>query len=319
MYIHGSVNLRRTLMFIMSRFFRERLLQDLAPSGPVDDESSPSLIANCVFNVFFSFTAVVLNILTIHAIRKLSSLPRALKTLLLSLAVSDLGVGLLVQPFYIALLVNRLQGNIGNCATLAVFGIFLTLFSVTSFFGVMALIVDRFLAIQLHLRYQELVTQKRVSTGVISIWLASLFFTLLAMCSPRTISSKILGISGIACFVTTVFLNYKIYIAVRSHRNQIQPLQIQQNGQLANIAHLRKSAVSTFCIYLVFVICFLPQIFNFVASMISGSKFASNHFFFYSITLIFLNSSLNPLICWKMRAIRGTITATLRNIFRSQN
>ena len=55
-------------------------------------------IANCVFNSFLSYTAIMLNIVTIHAIRKTPSLPKTLKTLLLSLAVSDVGVGFLVQP-----------------------------------------------------------------------------------------------------------------------------------------------------------------------------------------------------------------------------
>ena len=68
-----------------------------------------SLIANCVFNVFLSYTAITLNSVTIHAIRKTSSVPRPLKALLLSLAVSDLGVGLLVQPLYTSLLVKLLQ------------------------------------------------------------------------------------------------------------------------------------------------------------------------------------------------------------------
>ena len=63
-------------------------------------------IANCVFNNFLSYTAIMLNIVTIHAIRKTSLLPSSLKTLLLSLAVSDVGVGLLVQPFSISLLVK---------------------------------------------------------------------------------------------------------------------------------------------------------------------------------------------------------------------
>ena len=51
----------------------------------------------------------MLNIVTIDALRNTPSLPKTLKTLLLSLAVSDVGVGLLVQPFYISLLVKGLQ------------------------------------------------------------------------------------------------------------------------------------------------------------------------------------------------------------------
>jgi len=59
-----------------------------------------------VFNAFSAYTAIMLNILSIHAMRKTSSLPKPLKTLLLSLAVSDLGVGLLAQPLFIAWMVN---------------------------------------------------------------------------------------------------------------------------------------------------------------------------------------------------------------------
>ena len=41
---------------------------------------------------------------------------------------------------------------------------------------------------------------------------------------------------------------FKIYVAVRRHRNQIQALQVQhvaQNDQIANTARLRESAVGT--------------------------------------------------------------------------
>ena len=65
-----------------------------------------SSIFTCEVNAFSAYTATMLNILTIHAMRKISRLPKPLKTLLLSLAVSDLGVGLLVQPLYIARIVN---------------------------------------------------------------------------------------------------------------------------------------------------------------------------------------------------------------------
>ena len=56
-----------------------------------------SFIATCVFNAFFGFTAITFNIVTILALRKPLTIPRAVKTLLLSQAVSDLGVGLLVH------------------------------------------------------------------------------------------------------------------------------------------------------------------------------------------------------------------------------
>ena len=53
------------------------------------------------------------------------------------------------------------------------------LFGLTSFFGVVAVSVDRFLAIHLHLRYQELVTHKRAVSVVILIWVFSVFISLM--------------------------------------------------------------------------------------------------------------------------------------------
>ena len=135
----------------------------------------PTLIVNCVANAFLSFTAIVLNVITIQALRKTPSLSRTLKTLLLNLAISDLGVGLLVQPLYVASLVMENKQNTSNIAFYAVRKAHIIqrqLFVSGSFLSVFVLTVDRFLAIHLHLRYQELVTHKRVVAVVVSTWCA---------------------------------------------------------------------------------------------------------------------------------------------------
>ena len=70
----------------------------------------------CVLNTFFALTAIVLNSVTIHAIRKTSSasLPKNLRVLLLNLAFSDLSVGLVVQPFYIIYLTLSFESQEGD-------------------------------------------------------------------------------------------------------------------------------------------------------------------------------------------------------------
>ena len=116
------------------------------------------VVIHCFFNAFLSFTAILLNIITMQALRKTSSLPKTLKTLLLSLAVSDLGVGVLVQPLYVAILVMEIKQNTDTTAYYTVNEAYLTqkkTLVFASHFGVFALAVDRFLAIHLHLRYQE--------------------------------------------------------------------------------------------------------------------------------------------------------------------
>ena len=54
-------------------------------------------------------------------------------------------------------------------------------FTYASLFSVTALCADRFLAIYLHLRYQELVTYKRVAAVVVSIWVISALISLIRL------------------------------------------------------------------------------------------------------------------------------------------
>ena len=283
------------------------------------NESDPlysTYIVNCVFNAFSAYTTIMLNILTIHAMRKTSSLPKPLKTLLLSLAVSDLGVGLLAQPLYIAEMVNHTD------FLLTTFNIVTPLFASASFFSVVAISVDRFLAIHLHLRYQELVTHKRVVAVVISIWVLSAFLTSIWFWISFDGILLVDLIAQSVCYIITGIIYCRIYFTVRRHSDQIrvQQIQVAQNSQMECAAWQRKSAVNTLYVYLVFLACCLPDFYARVARLISPQRSALSGLLFYSLTLFFLNSSLNPVIyCWKMNHIRRAIINTLRNIFLRQN
>ena len=279
-----------------------------------------ALVITCVWNAFLSSTAIVLNIITIHALRKTSSLPTTLKTLLLSLSISDLGVGLLVQPLYVAFLAVEITKNSKNTdniiaywAVVKAYAISSNLFAFASFFGVFAITVDRFLAIHLHLRYQELVTHKRVVAVVISFWV----FSVSIACFWYE-STIVLSVMSVVCIISTGLLYCKIYAVVRHHTNQIHALQVHQvtqNGDMANTARLRKTAVATFYVYILFSVCYLPIAFAGLATMIHGKNAFLSHLWFFTWTVVYLNSSFNPLIySWKMRNIRQAVLDTLRNI-----
>ena len=126
-----------------------------------------TFIANCIFNNFLTHTSIILNIVTIYAIHKTWAIAKTLKTLLLSLAISVVAVGLFNQPLYTFFLVKCLQLDNLNCNIYQALNISGYLFSAVSFLGVVAVSVDRFLAVHLHLRYQELVTHKLVVVVVI--------------------------------------------------------------------------------------------------------------------------------------------------------
>ena len=283
----------------------------------------PSLVANCVFNSFLSYTTIILNILTIHAIRKTALLSKPLRTLLLSLAASDVGVGLLAQPLFISILVSWLKRSRIDPISFKGLMAVMRFFCASSLLNVLTISVDRFLAVHLHLRYQELVTHKRVIAAVISIWLLSAVISSSVFWDPLFIISQIIWLVIMTvCLIVVVTVYWRIYIILKRHKNQIQDLQVQeaeqevQNGDLSNFLKLRKSALGTFCVCIVFLICFLP---SYILSCLLLSRPLNLTSFYeawlYTTTLFFLNSSLNPVIyCWKMEPIRHTLMDIMRGI-----
>ena len=141
---------------------------------------------------------------------------------------------------------------------------------------------------------------------------------------PVKVIHCICAIISVAGLIIAAFLNYKIYMAVRRHAHQIHVLQVQQvapNGEVANVRRVRKSAVATIYIYLVFLICYLPN-----ASLLSFTAITSSNSPLNTVirrgtfSLVLLNSSLNPLIyCWKMSQIRHAVLEILRNAFSGGN
>ena len=278
-----------------------------------------------VFNVILCCTAVTLNSVTIYALRKTPSVPMPLKVLLLNLAVSDLGVGILCHPLYIVRLVLDLELGVKAFATFYWAYRFVTsVFTYASFFGVLSLSVDRFLALRVHLRYQQLVTQKRVMTVVISSWvLSGAIFVLFWPKLPVYIVYLVFVIIVGTCFVVSGVLNCCIYALVRRHANQIHSIQVHGNAQenapdVANSRRIRRSAFTTIYVYLLFLLCYLPNI-SVLRFVGSSPNLVAKVVKSYTFTLL-LNSSLNPLIyCWKMRDIRQTIRNMMQNIFPARN
>ena len=291
---------------------------------------TPSLVLNCVVNSFLSYATVMLNIVLIFALRRTSSLPKTLKALILSVAVSDLGIGLVVQPLYIARMIMQIQQTddqeTSKDIDRALRPIGRTL-GYASFFGVTAISVDRFLAIHLHLKhqelltYQEFVTYKRVVAAVILSWLLSAFLALTGVLSGGYVCNLAAVTVALVCLLTMGLIYFKIYIAVRRHTVQVhaQPAQaVAPNEEnRSNFERLRKTAVGTFYVYLLFLACHLPIA---IEILETRRNKVWEHMLMYSNTLLYLSSSLLPLVyCWKFRHIRCAIKNILSEIFASQN
>ena len=113
-------------------------------------------MVNCLLNVLLMLPSITGNVFLLVAILRTSSLRSPSTIFLCSLAVSDLLVGMVVQPFYIAHQLNpglRLKDAFDAFSSLLDCGV--------SLCTVTAISVDRYLALHHHMRYQNLMTDKR--------------------------------------------------------------------------------------------------------------------------------------------------------------
>ena len=117
----------------------------------------------------------------------------------------------------------------------------------------------------------------------------------------------------------------RTYLPVRRHKNQNQVLQVQQVAQAVEIEFFSsfiKSTVSLLHLCLVVLVCYLPYLISFfsVVTEVNGPRVVLKRFSLFSITLAYLDSSLNPVIyCWKMRHIRHAVINIFWNISRHRS
>ena len=244
---------------------------------------------------------------------------KPLRILVLNLAVSDLAVGVLGRPLYV------LRFKVLDPTTFILSSLIWNLLHLSSFCSILAMHADRFAAIHMPLRYNDLVTFKRMPIVVIATWLFNIplvsFSVLLTPPSSR-INLVIFDIIILFCLLTSTWSCCKNYSTMRRHKMEIQAQvqQVTQNTSVENLVRLRKSTHSTFWIYLVFCVCYLPNVLTEIVDAVYGYGSASiviHTLNIYMVTLTFLNSSLNPVIyCWKMRHIRHTMLGILQNISR---
>lgn len=279
----------------------------------------PFAIVFCVINLMFSFLTILGNLLSIHALWKASSIPATLKKMFLSLAVSDLAVGVFAQLFFaiiIALMLKVPASESFFCPTILTACYFcLFLLACASLLNVTAITVDRLLVIFLHLRYQELVTPKRVVVALISLWItsgviASVFILLPSHNNYVAVVTELVG-----ALVTTMAYIY-VYKVVRYHQNQIKNQTEALPDQAMEVHREQKSSFNVLFIYVVFLVCNMPNLFCtfFVeADRLRMSSLVANH---CTVFLVLLNSSLNPLIyCWRYREIREIVKSTVKKAF----
>ena len=181
-------------------------------SGCISGQRGPTYnhitIAACVFNSIFALPTVLANAMILAAFWKTPSLRQPSSILLCGLALTDLAVGLLVQPFFAVFKLGEM-----TCASIAVkagwilyeaFGMFL---GAVSALTITAISVERYLALFFHMRYEVVVTFKRVLSAYVCCLVIPMPFLLRIWFERdpifKTVKASIFCVSVILCSVAT--------------------------------------------------------------------------------------------------------------------
>ena len=276
-------------------------------------------IAIAAVNIVLSITASLGNILTLIALRKVTSIHPPTKLLFQCLAITDLGVGLTSQPLMatLMLLVDNIDIKIWNTMYVLLFSSFSIAFCGVSVFASTAQSVDRLLALFLGLRYRHVVTLKRVRAVLACCWLTTVLTVLVWYLRENAGRSIMLILLTLQLSISLISYT-KIAIRLRQHqssvRDKVQQGQANTEGMPLNLKRYKKTVVSIALVQLALVICYFPfTIFLVFAMHLKGIHPRLQFILNFTATLVFLNSSLNPfLYCWRIKEIRQAVKATIR-------
>ena len=281
------------------------------------DKSQEVFIANivtCILNFLLSLMTFGGNFLIVFAIGKTQDLHSPSFVLLGCLAVSDLLVGLICQPLFVAHKIAEFKESFDAFCTLKMLQSLSNWITAgVSFFNLAAISIDRLLALTLHLRYNTIVTVPRVLQSSFVIWILMIAVNALRIWMGNKWYS-IPIVMGCLTFLVTTTSIFRIFQIVRRHQRQINDQTVAVSHLRANTVNKRrKSAVTVLYIYGLFIIFYLPFMVPLVMEVIIGFTRTVRITYDYAVTAIFINSCLNPLVyCWRISEIRRAVKNILK-------
>ena len=276
-------------------------------------------IANCVVNILLATAASLENLLILIAIWRTSTLHTPSYVLLFCLVLSDLGVGLVAQPLVVIYTIAKIQRLVSMaCVTGVAVALLGTYLCSISLFSITAVSIDRYLALYLHLRYKQLITNKRVIALLVCTWLSAALVLVIWLWHPPL--TYVIGVAlGLGCIIITSFCFSRVYLILRHHLHQIrsqpQPNSLNEptnETPLTGSKHYRRSVVGMFIIYVLLLLCYIPYLCISCVVVVQGTTIKNRLIFELMRTVLYANSAMNPLIyCWRLRDIR---TAVLQHL-----
>ncbi|XP_029375939.1 adenosine receptor A2b isoform X2 [Echeneis naucrates] len=291
-----------------------------------------------VIEVVIAVLSISGNILVCWAVAINTTLKNATNYFLVSLAVADILVGCLAIPFAITISIG-IHLDFYGCLFLACFVLVLTQ---SSIFSLLAIAIDRYLAVKIPLRYKELMTGKTAREIIAILWILSFVIGLIPFFGWNMNSrGNSLWSCNLDCYFESVvemhymvYFNFfvcvllpllimlgiylKIFTVARKQLRQIE-LKCVGNGDSPHHGLLQKeirAAKSLSIIVGLFAVCWLPvHILNCLTLFYRDLK-KPEAVMFVAIILSHANSAVNPIIyAYRIQDFRNTFRKILARHF----
>ena len=277
-------------------------------------------------NVILAITATLGNALIFAALRKDSSLHPPSKLMFRCLTVTDLCVGIFSQPFYVIQLMSITHVREKLCFNMVSINEFTgSVFCGVSLLTLTTISVERLFALRLGMRYTQVwqvITLRRTRVIMIIVWILNISTFCLKRFWKYELISWVISASLYISLAIAAFSYIKIYVTLRRHRIEVQDAARQQGKpsrgvmSLLNIKRYRKTVSMALYVQLVLVACYLPYGIVVAIAHADGYTPSYNLAIRLSITLVLLNSSLNPILyCWRIRGVRKAAKDTVKQWF----
>ncbi|XP_036406127.1 trace amine-associated receptor 13c-like [Megalops cyprinoides] len=275
------------------------------------------------------------NLLVIISICHFKQLHTPTNLLLLSLAVADFLVGLIVMPFhFFQLIESHWCFGAVYCTIFTVVAFCLTCVSV---YNVACIAVDRYIALCNPFLYSTRITVNVTLIIISCLWLYSIIYYLIFLYFNGNITDmteiiectgscpvKINDIWAVVDFIlvsvvpcsTIIIMYMKVFAIAKRHANNIRCVQEQTNAKstrkMHSVASERKAAKTLGILVSAFLLCIIP--YYIAIFLYLHMRKPSTYLALMNMScLAFLNSSINPIIyalfhSWFQRCVKLIVT-----------
>ena len=263
--------------------------------------------------VMFPFS-IFFNALLVFIIFRKWSLRKTMSNVAIGyLAITDLGVGAILQPLFIAAQLCRFSKRCSPCVPDTITWFLATILCRSSINHLIVIAWERYVAIKYSLKYEAIVTKNKILSAIMASWFIPILLDAMLLLELKSsVPAFISSVHFVFTFTILIYFYTFIYMESRRHLRQIKTttphLCFEKKRFREKELKMAKTVVIIIsCLLSCYATCVgisVGKAFFFPVTLSTFSLWTRISSWQY--TLIFINSLIKPLVCgWRVKDIKN--------------